>query len=270
MKILVFTDIHGNYEILKELFNTEDFKQADLRICLGDCIDLDMQNNECLHLLKESQCICTYGNYEARLFDWFNEPSKNLEKFIQKNKEIKESLDEQSLNILNSFTKEFTLNICKTFKFCHYKWANDKELVIREEPTYNHITSIYKNDDYDFIICGHDHNSYNYIENNKQIICIGSLGFKCPAPYLTINVNIDTETFKKLNPNYIEYCNHSNIEVMPNSNLKTSFDKSKILYEDNDIKITLKYLKYNLDALKNIYNTPKFHKRNFELKFSHN
>ena len=38
MKICVFTDIHGNLDAFKLLMQTEDFKSADLKICLGDAV----------------------------------------------------------------------------------------------------------------------------------------------------------------------------------------------------------------------------------------
>ena len=38
MKICVFSDIHGNYDSLRLLLDSEDFKNADIRICLGDIV----------------------------------------------------------------------------------------------------------------------------------------------------------------------------------------------------------------------------------------
>ncbi len=266
MKILVFTDIHGNLELLKALFSTQDFLESDLRICLGDCIDLDMPNNECLELLRAHDVICTYGNYEARLFDWFEEPSKQKPKFVEKNALIKSSLDDGSLRFLGTFCKEFTLDLGKAFTFCHYKWKDNYSLVERLEPTKEYISHIYSGVKSDYIICGHDHNTYHYYDG-KDMICIGSLGLKCPAPYVIIEADLPVDDFMQHNIEYKEHCKKVDV-VGATPQIEVEGVDTQILSKKDGFTITLKLMHYSLDFLKQIYPIPKFIKRNFNLNIS--
>ena len=48
MKILVYADVHGNKYALEELYKSDDYHNADLRIFLGDAFALRPYPNECL------------------------------------------------------------------------------------------------------------------------------------------------------------------------------------------------------------------------------
>ena len=48
MKILVFSDVHGNLNALNALIETKDFKTADKIIFLGDVVFGASRPNECI------------------------------------------------------------------------------------------------------------------------------------------------------------------------------------------------------------------------------
>ena len=52
MKILVFTDVHGNYNSLLALEKTNDFKTSDKIIFLGDVLFGYSRPNDCINFLK--------------------------------------------------------------------------------------------------------------------------------------------------------------------------------------------------------------------------
>jgi len=62
MKILVFSDIHGNLPALEKLLKTE---KADMYISLGDVVNYGPWQNECVELLDTLKYkILHFGNHE--------------------------------------------------------------------------------------------------------------------------------------------------------------------------------------------------------------
>ncbi len=270
MKIIIFTDIHGNFETLKLLSQTNDFIESDLRICLGDCIDNDMQNNEVLNFLHQTNTFCLLGNYEGKITDWFSEPYKNIEKNIQKNNELKQSLSKENYDfILNNFRKTIDINFNnEKFNFCHYKWENENSLCKRVEENLADITNLFKDENYNNTIYGHTHNFSLINKENKNYICVGALGYKCPAPYITVDMNITEKEFIKQNPNIKNfiYKNLNCINLKSITNI-TNIETKKLVIKDA-YTINLNLIDYNFQSIINFYNTPKIQKRNFELSQS--
>lgn len=52
MKILVCSDIHGNYEALKSI--VPYLSDVDMSVCLGDIVGYGCAVNECIDLLRDS------------------------------------------------------------------------------------------------------------------------------------------------------------------------------------------------------------------------
>ena len=65
MKILVFSDIHGNKYALQSLIDSEDFKSSDLKVFLGDFIALGTQTNEVVDIIKSNDIISVLGNNDS-------------------------------------------------------------------------------------------------------------------------------------------------------------------------------------------------------------
>ena len=271
MKIIVFTDIHGNYELLKLLSQTNDFVESDLRICLGDCIDNDMQNNEVLNFLQKTNTICLLGNYEGRTTDWFSEQYKRIERYIQKNNELKQSLSNENYDfIVNNFIKTLDINFNnEKWNFCHYKWKDENSLCKRIEENLADIPNLFNADNYSNIIYGHTHN-FSFINKlNKNFICIGALGYKCPAPYLTIDINTKTTDFENQNENLKNFiCKNENYINLKSITNITNIE-SKTIFTAKDYTINLNLIDYDYQNIINFYNTTKIQKRNFALSQSY-
>ena len=68
MKITVFSDVHGNLEPLKKIFEIES--DSDLYICLGDIVGYGPECNECLELISSyKNCIVLQGNHEQMVIN---------------------------------------------------------------------------------------------------------------------------------------------------------------------------------------------------------
>jgi len=66
MKIAFISDIHGNYEALKEVLKEIDKANVDKVYCLGDVVGYYSQVNECCQALVERNISCVMGNH-----DWY-------------------------------------------------------------------------------------------------------------------------------------------------------------------------------------------------------
>ena len=65
MKILIYSDVHGNKDALEKLINHSEYKSADMRIFLGDIVSFCPYPNECINLLKNTNDIVLKGNHDV-------------------------------------------------------------------------------------------------------------------------------------------------------------------------------------------------------------
>ena len=192
MKILVFTDVHGNLSALTALSKTDEFKTADKRIFLGDIVVGYSRPNECIELLSALDCKCLLGNNDSYVCDHIPEeelkaqpPHKILQmQYFEKN------MSSENKDMIMSWEKDYTLNVLgKTFYFTHYPWETEDNVV--ESPEINTLESRQKMFEYiksDYIIFGHEHMSNVFKDEKKLYYCLGSLGLRNPSPYLMIEV----------------------------------------------------------------------------------
>ncbi len=84
MKIGIISDIHSNYEALRNVIFDLETMHIKKVFCLGDIIGYGPLPEETINLLQEKNILSTMGNHEAALF--------NTETFKQMNINAKESL----------------------------------------------------------------------------------------------------------------------------------------------------------------------------------
>ncbi len=194
MKIVVLADLHGSLNSLKALMSTDDFKNADKIIFLGDVAVGCSRLNECVDLLTENNCICLFGNNDGYVVDHI--PEVDMPDFAP-NKLImvdwmKHNISEKNKKIINSWPREFTMSIDdKKFYFAHYAWENqNNDINVVKMPKNINAKSrkeMFKDIDADYIIFGHEHATNDFTYQNKHYFCLGSLGLQNPGTYLLIN-----------------------------------------------------------------------------------
>jgi len=65
MRIAIISDIHGNLEALKAVFDDIRTQNIDEVICLGDIVGYCTNPNECLDMVKENCPVILMGNHDA-------------------------------------------------------------------------------------------------------------------------------------------------------------------------------------------------------------
>ena len=63
-KIVVISDIHGNYPALKTVLDDIDADGIEDVICLGDIVGYYCQVNECIDVLRERKIYSLLGNHD--------------------------------------------------------------------------------------------------------------------------------------------------------------------------------------------------------------
>ena len=183
MKIAIISDIHGNLEALKAIFEDINKKHVDKIICLGDIIAKGIHSKECIKLIKEKCDIVIQGNTDQ----YFSKEHENLEKLPeQEQKRIKWNqslITEEDRNYLLNlpFSCEFYMSGSLVRLFHATNKANNKAVL-----NINDIETKYEmflpseytisNKVADVVIYGNIHHPYMDKIYNKTLINVGSVG----------------------------------------------------------------------------------------------
>ena len=203
MKILVYTDVHGNKYALESLQKTEDYKNSNLRVFLGDAVMMCPYPNECLQniwnngdifLLGNHDSYCAYGLPEEE-FIYFKADKKEHQKYMR------EKTLPEYISKLKTMPKEYYLDYYgKRFYFTHFAWETER--LVMDDPDDPEESTIktaelFKDISADYIIFGHNHKPSNFEKDGKTFICVGSLGMKYPGNYLVIDIDNNDINFQR-------------------------------------------------------------------------
>ena len=191
MKILVFQDIHANIDALNNLCETDDYKNADVRIFLGDIIGLGPDVKECVDKLKTMDTINLMGNHDYWVGSHMGK--YELEK-CELNKILHEQYCRQQLTkedraFLKSFKKDHVIEAYgKKLYFTHFIWQSEEDTI---HATYRDSTllKLYEPYKYDYIIYGHEHDPHVVIGEDKSLVCFGCTGIIYPGYYGVIDID---------------------------------------------------------------------------------
>lgn len=203
MKVLVFSDVHGNLESLKAILNIIDNNNYDKVIFLGDLVDFGPNPNECIDLLKKHKdIIYLYGNHELYLSGNIK-MDKIKECFV---KWTKDRLSKENLNfVLNNNKLYYSIkHNGKLLMFKHYFTKKN----YKNYPFKNIHDNYEPVKDCDYLFLGHDHDNKEFKLNTTNVYIIGSTGTKKDIYYYTIDLNDDINIEKHiLKYNYDDFYN---------------------------------------------------------------
>ncbi|MBI4980057.1 metallophosphoesterase family protein [Candidatus Woesearchaeota archaeon] len=80
MKLVIFSDVQGNYDVLNDFFNSTTKLKKDEYVCLGDIVDGNnpFKDNLCLQLVRENCRYALLGNHDK---DFLNAGESELKIF---------------------------------------------------------------------------------------------------------------------------------------------------------------------------------------------
>lgn len=74
MRLMVFSDVHGNLEALQTVLSDAAGRQVHRSICLGDLVGYGPYPNECIELVRSlNNCRCLAGNHDVAVL-WETSP----------------------------------------------------------------------------------------------------------------------------------------------------------------------------------------------------
>lgn len=117
--IAIISDIHGNYEALKEVLLELDNKKVFEIYCLGDVVGYYSQVNECCDELRKRKIECVMGNH-----DWYMasgtlcQRSHSVNKCLEYQRKI---ITEDNLRWIQSFQ---TFRRVESIAMVHGGWLN--------------------------------------------------------------------------------------------------------------------------------------------------
>lgn len=193
MKIIVFSDAHGNFDALVKLSETEDFKTADKRVFLGDAVVMGPFSNECCEFLLKNDCVWILGNHDSYVAHGL--PEEEFQYFkpdkIAHQAYVANLVLEKYKTIIKTLPKEYEISLGnKKLYFTHYVWETWNNVVDNpEESNLEDISKIFKDIDADFIVYAHEHHFSHFKDKNKEYVCVGSIGMVYPGHYTLIEID---------------------------------------------------------------------------------
>lgn len=144
--IAIISDIHGNYEALKEVFKQIDKEGIKEVYCLGDVVGYYSQVNECCEELRNRGVRCVMGNH-----DWYMVSETNC----ARSKSVRDCMAYQR-KIITEDNKRWlgtfrTIIIVNGISMVHGGWINPIDEYI--EPSYGYFEGV----DGTRFVSGHTH-----------------------------------------------------------------------------------------------------------------
>lgn len=168
MKIVFVSDIHSNYNALKNVMDKLDNISYDKFVCLGDIVGYGPSPKKCLDLIKKEADICIQGNHDRMVC---NEIDSRLPDRVKKGlKHSKNRLAEDDIDWLDSLDEKMRY---KNLLLAHsHPEITDKYV----KPI--SFSSMYKymDDDIDILALGHTHIQDEEMIDKGLVFNPGSVG----------------------------------------------------------------------------------------------
>ncbi|MBQ7307393.1 MAG: metallophosphoesterase family protein [Clostridia bacterium] len=239
MKLLICSDIHGNFQAINSLLKTKYAKMCDKILVLGDLVCMGPQPNEVIELLKDNPKVTVImGNHDK----WVSvEPppsSVNSKRLKIKHHDYMISVTkDENLEYLKSLPYYYEIKVKdKKFYFTHYGWKNNFCEVVdhpEEIENENNINDIFKDIDADCVIFGHNHDPLDFVKDQTRYICVGSLGMSKYKYFLLLTINDDGSY--NIERKRLHISSHKTIKLMYQLKYPRYAVYAEYLYENKSI-----------------------------------
>ncbi len=195
MKILVFSDMHSNIYALEQLLQTQDYKDSDLKIALGDYVVMGPRPNETMQKMLEQDCIKLIGNNDSYVANFL--PQDEVQAMPLDRQQhieyVRNILNPEYIDVLKNLPYEYVYKTKHhTLYFTHYAWEdkfNVKDCPIT--PTSQDLYQAFGDIKADYVFFGHKHEPVGGKINNTTYVGVGSLGMSYPANYVVVDIDND-------------------------------------------------------------------------------
>lgn len=166
MKIAIISDIHGNYEALKNVLHKIDEMNISKIYCLGDVVGYYSQVNECCDELRKRNIPSLMGNH-----DWYMAGggycprSRSVNDCLAYQRKV---ITAENLNWVKSFQLQFEID---NIKMVHGGWADPIDEYLTE-PNEEYFSKV----EGEIFFSGHTHLQTLQNFKNKTYCNPGSVG----------------------------------------------------------------------------------------------
>jgi predicted phosphodiesterase len=213
MKILIFSDLHGNSYVLSQLGEAIKKIRPEKIFFLGDVFGYYYDYRLIINFLREHNVICLIGNHELIAKQILENTSPNTKEIINKYGSGYDAiLNDKSfyLDYINQLESAATLEISGSkLSFLHGSPADPVNGRIYPDSTIEPS----KNEDSKFYFVGHTHHRSVIVSNNKVYVNVGSAGqprdglAPCFVVFNTLNFSIRFFDLPKRTKNLIAQMN---------------------------------------------------------------
>lgn len=177
MKIIFFSDAHGNQYAVNSFFRQIKHIPYDMVIFGGDVFGYYYGTNEIIDKFREKKIRCLLGNHDKMFLDLIEEKiteSELVDKYGNSYKNIQSKISRTNIDFLYTLQSRFDMKIDGlNISFVHGS-INDPingriypDTIISEETSYCGI---------DYVFCGHTHHKLIKKIDNTVLINAGSIG----------------------------------------------------------------------------------------------
>lgn len=194
MRIVFFSDAHGNQYTVRGLFQSLDKEKADLVIFGGDIFGYYYGQKEILSMLRQSKCICLLGNHDKYYLDLLDEKVNGdylVSRYGMSYLDVINFITDEDERFLRALKSRYDMNVdgmCLTFVHGSI-----------QDPLNGRIYPDTRIEDYscyegiDFVFMGHTHHKLNKkLDNGTVLINPGSIGQQRDGKGCTFGI-FDTE-----------------------------------------------------------------------------
>jgi putative phosphoesterase len=178
-RILVISDIHGNYPALCAVARQAELERCDYIINCGDCTVYAPFANQVLNWLRAHKALSIIGNTDGKVVKLlkgktFKKPGK-AEKRIMYTHTFA-GLDKENRKMLLAMKKKNSLSVeGQQIAFFHGSPAKHTEFLFPDTPDHR-FQELAQICGADIILTGHSHTPYHKVVGNTHFINPGSVG----------------------------------------------------------------------------------------------
>lgn len=192
--IALISDIHGNYEALKQVLSIIDALKIDDIYCLGDVVGYYSQVNECCDELRRRNVQCVMGNH-----DWYMASGTDCER----SKSVRDCMAYQR-KVITKENKEWIMSFRTTINvnglsMVHGGWKNPIDEYL------NSVDGYFDYVDGHYFASGHTHIQQVFARGSKIYCNPGSVGQPRDGDNRAAFATFDGKNFKLYRVNYDIY-----------------------------------------------------------------